>query len=298
MRKLRKNNDNFLKIIVAFVLCTFSFSIGYSLLSQTLSLEATATIIPQENPPQSENLVLTYTTSNWGNTYQINFTLRNNGNVVVNNWEVIIPLPDGYSNPNGWSANYEVIGNYIHITPFEYAMILYPGNDTSFGLQFNCSGNYSVEPYIVTEEPGAYNPSTPDNPDNPDNPPDNPDNPPDNPDNPPDNPDNPPTSDHITSGLSASFNISNYWGNPGAYTIQFEVTVTNNGSTSVNDWFFDYILPQGGRVDYYYNCNYVNQDGRVRVTPVSYNSTIPPGQSVTVGFQIMSTTTEIILEVG
>ncbi|MEU7994782.1 PHB depolymerase family esterase [Micromonospora sp. NPDC049060] len=67
------------------------------------------------------------------------------------------------------------------------------------------------------------------------------------------------------------------------------VTVTNTGTTTVNGWSLAFTLPAGQSITNGWNATYAPTSGAVTARNVSYNATIAPGTSVSVGFQATHT---------
>ncbi|RLK25335.1 poly(hydroxyalkanoate) depolymerase family esterase [Micromonospora sp. M71_S20] len=67
------------------------------------------------------------------------------------------------------------------------------------------------------------------------------------------------------------------------------VTVTNTGTTTVNGWSLAFTLPAGQSITGGWNATYAPTSGAVNARNVSYNATIAPGASVSVGFQATHT---------
>ncbi|GGS53321.1 hypothetical protein GCM10010270_24440 [Streptomyces violaceus] len=63
------------------------------------------------------------------------------------------------------------------------------------------------------------------------------------------------------------------------------VTLTNTGTTTVNGWKLGFTLPAGQTVTGGWGATYAPSSGSVTATNVSYNGTIAPGASVSIGYQ-------------
>ena len=64
-----------------------------------------------------------------------------------------------------------------------------------------------------------------------------------------------------------------------------EVTITNTGATAVNGWSLAFTLPGGQAITNGWNATYSPTSGAVTARNVSYNGTIAPNGSVSIGFQ-------------
>ncbi len=67
------------------------------------------------------------------------------------------------------------------------------------------------------------------------------------------------------------------------------ITITNTGSSAINGWSLAFALPAGQNITSGWNANYSPTSGQVTATNVSYNGSIPPGGSTTIGFQATHT---------
>ncbi|MFD5316276.1 cellulose binding domain-containing protein [Streptomyces sp. NPDC127098] len=65
---------------------------------------------------------------------------------------------------------------------------------------------------------------------------------------------------------------------------QGEVTVTNTGTTALSDWRLTWSFPAGQTISQLWNGSHTQSGRNVTVTPASWNATLSPGGSTTVGF--------------
>jgi endo-1,4-beta-xylanase len=63
------------------------------------------------------------------------------------------------------------------------------------------------------------------------------------------------------------------------------ITITNTGTTAINGWSLKFTLASGQTITSGWNATYSPSSGQVTATNVSYNASIPPGGSTTIGFQ-------------
>jgi hypothetical protein len=82
------------------------------------------------------------------------------------------------------------------------------------------------------------------------------------------------------SPLEASYQTVTSWGT--GYTGQY--TITNAGTAAVTGWTLAFQLPGGTSVSSLWNGSYTDDAGQVTVTGDSWDATLPPGGSVSVGF--------------
>jgi endo-1,4-beta-xylanase len=63
------------------------------------------------------------------------------------------------------------------------------------------------------------------------------------------------------------------------------ITITNTGTAAINGWSLKFTLGSGQTITSGWNATYSPTSGQVTATNVSYNGSIPPGGSTTIGFQ-------------
>ena len=63
------------------------------------------------------------------------------------------------------------------------------------------------------------------------------------------------------------------------------ITITNTGSTAINGWNLVFTLPSGQSITGGWSATYSPSSGTVTATNVSYNGTLAPGASATIGYQ-------------
>ena len=99
------------------------------------------------------------------------------------------------------------------------------------------------------------------------------------------NPPTPPTPDPTppasSSGLTASFKKSSDWGSG----FIGEYTVKNNGTSTVNSWKVVFSLPASEKVTDAWSGTLSTSGNIYTLTNASWNGSLPPGGSATVGFQ-------------
>ncbi len=63
------------------------------------------------------------------------------------------------------------------------------------------------------------------------------------------------------------------------------MTITNTGGSTVNGWRLTFTLPSGQTITSGWNATYTGTSGSVTATNLSYNGTIAPNSSVSIGYQ-------------
>ncbi|MEV4628817.1 PHB depolymerase family esterase [Micromonospora sp. NPDC049523] len=95
----------------------------------------------------------------------------------------------------------------------------------------------------------------------------------------------PPTTPPPVGGTCAVGYTVNAW-NTGLTTA---VTISNRGSAPINGWTLAFTLPAGQNITSGWNASYSPTSGAVSARNVSYNGTIPPNGSTSIGFQATHT---------
>jgi hypothetical protein len=84
--------------------------------------------------------------------------------------------------------------------------------------------------------------------------------------------------------LQASYQAGTSWGT--GYSGQY--TITNAGTSAVTGWTLAFTLPQGTALTSLWDGSYTDNGGQVTVTSDSWDATVSPGGTVTVGFETES----------
>ncbi|MEQ4304666.1 cellulose binding domain-containing protein [Plantactinospora sp. B6F1] len=91
----------------------------------------------------------------------------------------------------------------------------------------------------------------------------------------------PPTTPPTDSGSCRVTSSVNAW-NTG---LTANITITNTGTGAINGWSLSFALGSGQTITSGWNATYSPTGGQVTATNVSYNASIPPGGSTSIGFQ-------------
>jgi len=79
-----------------------------------------------------------------------------------------------------------------------------------------------------------------------------------------------------------NYSIQSDWGSGAS----INVTVKNNGSTSINNWSVSWTFPGNQKITNLWNGNFTQTDKQVTVKNTDWNSVIPAGGSISFGFSI------------
>jgi poly(3-hydroxybutyrate) depolymerase len=119
-------------------------------------------------------------------------------------------------------------------------------------------------------------------------PPPSPTTPPPSPTTPPPSPTTPPPSPTTPPPGGGACRVTaevNAWNNG----LTEQITITNTGSSTINDWSLVFTLPGGQTITGGWNASYSPTSGQVTARNMSYNGTIAPNASVGIGFQATHT---------
>lgn len=83
-----------------------------------------------------------------------------------------------------------------------------------------------------------------------------------------------------TATCTVTYSLTNSW--PGGF--QGQTVIKNTGSSTINGWTLAWTFPGDQKITQLWNGTYTQSGEAVRVTNASYNATIPPGGTATVGF--------------
>jgi cellulose 1,4-beta-cellobiosidase len=96
-------------------------------------------------------------------------------------------------------------------------------------------------------------------------------------------PSSPPPSGSAT--CTGTYSVVSSW--PGGY--QAQVVVKNTGSGTLNSWQLGWPFPSGNTISSLWNGTYTLSGGTITVTNASYDGTLAPGATATVGFTATGT---------
>ncbi|GCE50361.1 O-glycosyl hydrolase [Thermosporothrix hazakensis] len=82
------------------------------------------------------------------------------------------------------------------------------------------------------------------------------------------------------SPVQVSYQVVNQW--PGGFTASIQIT--NNGTSTIQNWKLQFTFPGSQKITNLWNGQVTQSGNQVTITNASYNATIAPGSSVTIGF--------------
>ncbi|KZS71136.1 hypothetical protein A4G29_18500 [Mycobacterium kansasii] len=264
----------------------------------------------------------TYTpTALWNSGFTANYTITNTGTTPLTNWQLQFDLPTNESVTNLWNGQVSQSGTHYTVTPASYNGTIEPGNSVTVGFQAAQNGSYSPPTHLLvngqpvggdtggtgtgtstggtgtggTTTGGTGTGST----------------------------GGTGTGTGSTggtgtgtgtggtgtggtgtgtggtgtggtgtggtgtggSGITATYAPTSQWNN--GFVANY--TITNTGTAPVTDWQLQFDLPSNESITNLWNGQVAQSGTHYTVTPQSYDATIAPGSSVTVGFQAAQT---------
>ena len=88
------------------------------------------------------------------------------------------------------------------------------------------------------------------------------------------------------SSLNVELRYGNSWVNGGKTYVQVDAVVKNVAQSDVNNWTISMKVPKDAKIAQSWNGQYSINEEMLKVTPVSYNVTVPAGGNITFGFII------------
>ncbi|HZR40058.1 MAG TPA: cellulose binding domain-containing protein [Ktedonobacteraceae bacterium] len=89
-----------------------------------------------------------------------------------------------------------------------------------------------------------------------------------------------PTSTPTGNSVHVGYQVTSQWSNG----FSANIAITNNSATTINGWKLQFAFPGNQQITQLWNGSESQIGNQVTVTNASYNATIAPGQSVSVGF--------------
>ncbi|WP_373138703.1 cellulose binding domain-containing protein [Mycobacterium marinum] len=212
-------------------------------------------------------------TSQWDTGFVANYRIANPGATELADWKLEFDLPAEESVTNSWSSKLAQSGTHYVLTPEEYNRTIAPEHSISIGFQATLDGDFSAPQNCVlngescTSAPDLA-PATATAP---------------TPTTAPASAPPPPSADDAAATLA----VISQW-NTG-FVANYEIA--NTGSTALDGWKLEFDLPADESVTRAWSSKLSKTGTHYVLTPESYNTTIAPGSSVTVGFQAAQTST-------
>lgn len=260
MRKFNRRNRIRKKrtiIIITILISIVFLAPVYAYMRKQLSLEGTATIITEDTKKSCDGII-TYTTNSWQsgnlNYYHFSFTLTNNGGKDFNFWEIYFDVPNDSEILTYSSSEVSLVGTKLMAQNVSYNGTILPTNSVTFEVQMSTSEENYRPTNIVINNCYYEDDDTEENP-----------------------------NDDINGPLDIKFVPVASYGN---YTFQYDVTVTNTSTLTINEWEFAIEKLENTKINNIWNANYIIKEDSIILSNMTYNGTISPGDSITFGIII------------
>lgn len=260
MKKINRRNRIRKKrtiIIITILISIVFLAPVYAYMRKQLSLEGTATIITEDTKKSCDGII-TYTTNSWQsgnlNYYHFSFTLTNNGDKDFNFWEIYFDVPNDSEILTYSSSEVSLVGTKLMAQNVSYNGTILPANSATFEVQMSTSEENYRPTNIVINNCYYEDDDTEENP-----------------------------NDDIDGPLDIKFVPVASYGN---YTFQYDVTVTNTSTLTINEWEFALEKLENTKINNIWNANYIIKEDSIILSNMTYNGTISPGDSITFGIII------------
>lgn len=268
MYRKRKNNlITTLVILITFILFFF-FSIGYSVLKQTLTISGNASTLGNQ---MSDDV--SFTVDSWfdGNLYyyKVSMTVTNRNSLPFISWNISMDVPNDANLQNHSGITAYILDSRIMCNNTSYNGNVAPNGSVNFEFQISTS----LSEYIPTNI--IFNGNLEDTP------------------LPPEEEENPDSND-----IDINFTVTNSWKSGGFNYYQYDVTIANNNTNlSTKSWQFDITLPKHTNVNQSWNTNLTQvSDTQITFYNYDYNGIIPPNSNIVFGLIIETKTKNFIPE--
>lgn len=277
MRRIRRKKSMSLhKIIFIFVVVLSGISIGYSLLSETLTVSGKGNLV-NVNQPNTDKIKFNCKKDSWYSDgkfyYNFSCSLTNQTEENIVGWNVKMSIPDDIKEVECWNAICSIDNSILLAKNVSYNETLIPNVETNFGFQLTTvESELNLDDVIINGETSTPTPTpTPIQTPNPTS-------------NPTPDPTEPPIQ---TEEIKASIEFVSSWQNEkGRYITQYQVKVINNSSINTNTWSVKLGLPSGFNVSNAWGCNYIAYEDNALFSNQEWGGTIQAGSSITFNIQI------------
>lgn len=246
-----------IKLIFAiFIISLLTMSIGYSVLSEKLSLTGTAKLKVESD---SNSYDIDYSLTSWaaGKTqYQFNpITLTYNGTEDVTTWDMIIEVPDDSTVEACWNARCKIENGKLIIGNSDNNANIKPNQSiTDFGFQIATSmTNYELN----VEQANFYTATNPN-----------------------------PNERIITEGIEIEYSKNGGWPSGDKFVSQMYINITNSTEYNFNYWELKIKRPNNSTIKALWGASYVEKEDTIVITGENNDTNFQSGKTKSIGVQI------------
>jgi len=213
-------------------------------------------------------------TGNWSTGFCADLIVKNTGTIPIEGWELEFYFTERQQISSLWNGQYVQQGNKVVVKNAGWNKIISPGQAVSVGFTAVHDGENSIpEKFSLNEvrsnEPGGEDQQPDDENDGTGSTVGN----------------NPGQDDEQgdvdqEQPYKIDYRNTSDWGSGfGA-----NITITNEGTASLEDWTLEFIFPNEQKINSLWNGSFTQQQNKVIVEPAHWNKSITPGQSIQIGF--------------
>lgn len=301
-RKIRsKNSTSTIKIIILFIIIVCSFSVGYSLLSTSLSVTGKGNLVT-EDYTITDNIKLEYVKNSWYSSgliyYQINVKITNISSSPIEGWSISAPFPDDADNFNCWNVLCSFKAGTADFKNLDYNKILQPDVPVEFGFQFSTTNDiWDFKNYIINGTASTPTPSPTPTPTPSPTPTPTPSPTPTPTPSPTPTPTPSPTPSPIN-GVDAVLTLVSSWNSEGNYYREYSIDVINKSNLSISSWKVDLSVSDNVKISSAWSVNYIEKDNIITILNGDWNNNIAINDKVTFSIQLVSSKEDYTISVS
>lgn len=259
MQKKQNKKNNVVTLLIAFtVVSTIFMANGYSILSEQLFVEATASANREKLNSSAEYEIVDHWYGDFRDNYIVRLIITNNQAVETTGWTIAFDIPSDVNSIDCWEASAEISNGRVKYTSLAHNSVILPGESVEFGIIFSTAlTNEYIPTNIVTKLFYKEEEEKPDI--------------------------------EISEDLDVDIDMSGNWGDASTtYYGQYSLTLTNTSDADITSWTVELGDCTKFKVENMWGADYILTDNSLKLSNVGYNGTIKSGQSVTIGFQLSS----------
>lgn len=272
-RKVKTNRfSSNSKLIIIFILSLCFMSVGYSLLSESLSLTGKGNLIITEEEV-SDDISFRYDKNNWYSNgfFYYNYTgyIKNQTDDQIEGWNIEIKVPTDITEVVCWNANCSVNNGILVFSNVDYNSILNPNNEISFGFQLHTSTENLELNNVKINGNSVFNEEEKEE----------------------------EKKDFDINLLNIDLSLNSSWKDSGYTYNQYDILVKNNTGYDLKKWHFELCNDNDFELINVWNANYIVKDNSIILSNNEWNGNIANGDILKISFQIKSKNKNVNLSV-
>lgn len=260
-------------IMAIFIAIICSISVGYSLLSEELSITGKGNLIVPESA--DGKFSISYVLNNrWYSQgryfYDYTIIVENLTETDVNGWTIVLNVPNDAADISGWNSTSQLETNKIIFTNVDYNSIISSHLTVNFGFQISTAdadltlskGTINGLRFEIITENNEEEPTTPE-----------------------------------VEPISVTLTNVSGWGDQSGYIKQITYTLENKSDSDIISWKFDLVVPNETSVYASWSMAYIQKENVITFSNVEWNKNIPAKGKTEVSVQLKSKTQNYTPEV-